>query len=62
MPGDEFSYNKTIGPTTPERGYKEANTYVGSKIVPGYGGGVCQVSSTLYRAVIQANIRSTERT
>ena len=45
MPGDEFSYNNTIGPTTPERGYKEANTYVGSKIVPGYGGGVCQVSS-----------------
>ena len=36
MPGDEFSYNNTIGPTTPERGYKEANTYVGSKIVPGY--------------------------
>ena len=61
MPGEEFSYNDTIGPTTPERGYKEANTYVGSKIVPGYGGGVCQVSSTLYRAVIQANIRSTER-
>lgn len=61
MPGDEFSYNETIGPTTPERGYKEANTYVGNEIVPGYGGGVCQVSSTLYRAVIQANIRSTER-
>lgn len=61
MPGEEFSYNDTIGPTTAERGYKEANTYVGSKIVPGYGGGVCQVSSTLYRAVIQANIRSTER-
>ena len=61
MPGDEFSYNSTIGETTPERGYKEANTYVGSKIVPGYGGGVCQVSSTLYRAVMQANIRSTER-
>lgn len=61
MPGQEFSYNNTIGETTPERGYKEANTYVGSEIVPGYGGGVCQVSSTLYRAVIQANIRSTER-
>ena len=61
MPGEEFSYNNTIGPTTPERGYKEANTYVGNKIVPGYGGGVCQVSSALYRAVIQANIRSTER-
>lgn len=61
MPGDEFSYNNTIGETTAERGYKEANTYVGSKIVPGYGGGVCQVSSTLYIAVMQANIRSTER-
>ena len=58
---DEFSYNNTIGPTTAERGYKKANTYVGSKIVPDYGGGVCQVSSTLYRAIIQANIRSTER-
>lgn len=61
MPGDEFSYNNTIGPTTAERGYKKANTYVGSKIFPDYGGGVCQVSSTLYRAIIQANIRSTER-
>ena len=56
-----MSYNNTKGPTTAERGYKKANTYVGSKIVPDYGGGVCQVSSTLYRAIIQANIRSTER-
>lgn len=61
MPGDEFSYNNTIGETTAERGYKEANTYVGTKIVKDYGGGVCQISSTLYMAVMQANIRSTER-
>ncbi len=61
MPGEEFSYNQTIGETTAERGYKEANTYVGSEVVPGYGGGVCQVSTALYRAVMRANIRSTIR-
>ncbi|WP_243175854.1 VanW family protein [Clostridium sp. NSJ-49] len=61
MPGDEFSYNKTILDTTPENGYKEANTYVGSEVVPNYGGGVCQISTFLYRAVITSNIRSTIR-
>lgn len=61
MPGEEFSYNKTIGDTTPERGYQKANTYVGSEVVPGYGGGVCQISTTLYRAIMRANLRSTIR-
>ena len=61
MPGDEFSYNGLIGDTTPEKGYEKANTYVGNEIVPDYGGGICQVSTTLYRAVMNANIRSTER-
>ncbi|WP_156626696.1 vancomycin resistance protein [Clostridium tertium] len=61
MPGDEFSYNGLIGDTTPEKGYEKANTYVGNEIVPDYGGGICQVSTTLYRAVMRANIRSTER-
>ncbi|MBB6624029.1 VanW family protein [Clostridium gasigenes] len=61
MPGDEFSYNDLIGDTTPDKGYEKANTYVGNKIVPDYGGGICQVSTTLYRAVMKANIRSTER-
>ena len=61
MPGDEFSYNKTVGPRTAETGFKEASTYVGTKVEPGYGGGVCQVSRTLYRAVMRANIRSKER-
>ncbi|WP_288221753.1 VanW family protein [uncultured Clostridium sp.] len=61
MPGEEFSYNALIGDTTPDKGYEKANTYVGNKIVPDYGGGICQVSTTLYRAVMRANIRSTER-
>lgn len=61
MPGEIFSYNELIGETTPEKGYKLANTYLGNKIVPDYGGGICQVSTALYRAVIQANIRSLER-
>lgn len=61
MPGQEFSYNNVVGNTTPERGYKEANTYVGNKIVPGYGGGICQVSTALYRSIMRSNIRSTER-
>ena len=61
MPGEEFSYNALIGDTTPDKGYEKANTYVGNKIVPDYGGGICQVSTALYRAVMRANIRSTER-
>lgn len=61
MPGEEFSYNDLIGDTTPDKGYEKANTYVGNKVVPDYGGGICQVSTTLYRAVMRANIRSTER-
>ena len=61
MPGDEFSYNETIGQTTAERGYAQANTYVGSEIVPNYGGGVCQISTSLYRAAMRANLRSTLR-
>lgn len=61
MPGDEFSYNGLIGDTTPDKGYQIANTYVGGEIVPDYGGGICQVSTTLYRAVMRSNLRSTER-
>ena len=61
MPGEEFSYNALIGDTTPDKGYEKANTYVGDEIVLDYGGGICQVSTTLYRAVMRANIRSTER-
>lgn len=61
MPGETFSYNAIIGETTKEKGYEKANTYVGGEVVPDYGGGICQVSTTLYRAVMRANIKSTER-
>jgi len=61
MPGEIFSYNDVIGETTPEKGYEKANTYSGNKIVPDYGGGICQVSTALYRAVMRANIKSVER-
>lgn len=62
MPGETFSFNDIVGPRTVERGYKEAGTYVGNKVEPGIGGGICQVSTTLYRAAMKANLRSVERT
>ena len=62
MPGETFSFNEVVGPRTEATGYQEAGTYVGNKVEPGIGGGICQVSTTLYRAVMRANIRSTERT
>ncbi|MCE5222237.1 MAG: VanW family protein [Clostridium sp.] len=62
MPGETFSFNDIVGPRTIERGYQEAGTYVGNKVEPGIGGGICQVSTTLYRAVMKANLRSVERT
>lgn len=62
MPGETFSFNDVVGPRTVERGYQEAGTYVGNKVEPGIGGGICQVSTTLYRAAMRANLRSVERT
>lgn len=62
MPGETFSFNDVVGPRTIERGYQEAGTYVGNKIEPGIGGGICQVSTTIYRAAMKANLRSVERT
>lgn len=62
MPGETFSFNDVVGPRTIERGFQEAGTYVGNKVEPGIGGGICQVSTTVYRAVMKANLRSVERT
>ncbi|MCL2399255.1 MAG: VanW family protein [Defluviitaleaceae bacterium] len=59
--GEEFSYNKTIGPTTEKNGYQLAMIYVGGKKDEGFGGGVCQVSSTLYNAAANAGMTVTER-
>lgn len=60
-PGDEFSFNKVVGPRTEKGGYMAAHTYNGGRVVDGVGGGICQVSSTLYNAVLQADLAVTER-
>ncbi len=62
MPGETFSYNKTVGSRTIEAGWKEGTAYIAGKVVPSVGGGVCQVSSTLYNAALLANLEITERT
>ncbi len=61
MPGDEFSYDKTILPRTPANGYMTAGVYVGNKVESGLGGGICQPSSTLYAAALYANLEILER-
>lgn len=60
-PGDVFSFNRIVGPRIPERGFKSANSYIGGEIVESTGGGICQVSSTLYNAVLLANLNVLER-
>lgn len=49
----EFSFEQIVGKSTPEQGYQKADIFVNKKIVQAYGGGNCQVSSTLYNAVLQ---------
>ena len=61
MPGEELSYNQTIGQRTKSAGYKEAPAYLNGQVVQEVGGGICQVSSTLYNAVLYANLEVTER-
>ena len=62
MPSETFSFNQVVGKRTPEAGFKPATAYSGGKVVQEYGGGICQVSSTLYNAVLYANLEITERT
>jgi len=61
-PGQVFSFNQVVGPRDREHGFKEALEIVDGEFVPGIGGGVCQVSSTLYNAVLLANLPIVERT
>lgn len=61
LPGETFSYNKIVGERTIAKGYKEAAVYSGGKVIDGIGGGICQLSSTLYNAVIYANLEVTSR-
>lgn len=60
-PGDEFSYNETLGQRTAEKGYKPAPAYSGNKLVDSLGGGICQVSSTLYYGCLIADLEITDR-
>jgi len=61
MPGKSFSFNGTVGQRTASKGYKPAPVDIGTKVGSDYGGGICQVSTSLYNAVIRSNIKSTER-
>lgn len=61
LAGETFSYNKTLGERTIAAGYKNAKVYENGQVVDGIGGGICQISSTLYNAVLLANLEITER-
>ncbi|WP_242222273.1 VanW family protein [Bacillus cereus group sp. BfR-BA-01380] len=59
--GDRFSFNALVGDTTPDKGYQLGKEIVDGKLVDGYGGGVCQTSSTLFNAADQAGLKMVER-
>ncbi|MDO5417641.1 MAG: VanW family protein [Lachnospiraceae bacterium] len=61
QPGEEFSFNDVVGPRTEAKGYQPAAAYNNGEVVQEYGGGVCQVSTTLYNAVLQAGLKTTVR-
>lgn len=60
-PGEVYSVNETLGPRLAKFGYKDAKVIINNELVPGIGGGVCQVSSTLYNAVLLSNLKVIER-
>ena len=65
MPGEQFSVYNTVSPFTADNGYANAGQYVSNgsdiELVDGYGGGICQVSTTLYLAVLRAELNVKER-
>ncbi len=61
-PGSEFSFNQVVGPRETARGFRAAPEIVDGEVVPGIGGGICQVSSTLYNAVLLSGLSIKERT
>lgn len=61
LPGETFSYNETLGPRTVAAGYKNAKIYEAGQVVDGLGGGICQISSTLYNTALKANMEIVER-
>ncbi|HEY9063223.1 MAG TPA: VanW family protein [Pseudobacteroides sp.] len=61
MPGQDFSMNESLGPRTTANGYKEAPVIFKNELVKGTGGGVCQVTTTLYNAVLLSKLKVLER-
>ncbi len=61
-PGASFSFNEVVGERTAEAGYDDAPVFLNGKLVPGIGGGICQVSSTLFAASLYAGMEILERT
>ncbi|MDR5683069.1 MAG: VanW family protein [Armatimonadota bacterium] len=62
LTGEEFSFNRVVGPRTRAAGYREAPVILNDEFVPGDGGGVCQVSSTLFNVVLFADLKILART
>lgn len=61
-PGGEFSFNKVVGKRDEQSGFKTAKVYQSGEVVDGVGGGICQVSSTLFNAVLYADLEIVKRT
>lgn len=61
LPGERFSFNNVVGERTPERGYKKATIYTREGMTDDYGGGICQVVSTLYSALLYEDFKIIER-
>ncbi len=61
MPGEEFSFNKVVGRRTASAGYKNAAIFSDGQVTDGLGGGICQITTTLYDAVVFANLDITSR-
>ncbi|WP_042463947.1 VanW family protein [Neobacillus dielmonensis] len=59
--GDSFSFNTTVGPSDAAHGYQKAEEIMDGKLVEGYGGGICQTSSTLFNAVDQLGVSYIEK-
>ncbi|MCH5249148.1 MAG: VanW family protein [Lachnospiraceae bacterium] len=60
-PGQKFSFSDTVGPRTAENGFIEAPSFSNGKVISDIGGGICQVSSTTYAAMLQGGIKATQR-
>jgi vancomycin resistance protein YoaR len=60
-PGETFSFNRVVGVRTPSKGYKQAKVIVRGEYSEGIGGGICQISSTLFNAVDRAGLKIVER-